>query len=66
MRAAPSHSGACCRGWVEAVDRRAATVQERLEADLNSYKNNMIKESIRMGHHELARPARGPATRGAG
>ncbi|KAK9832518.1 hypothetical protein WJX81_004497 [Elliptochloris bilobata] len=42
------------RVWVEAVDRRAATVQERLEADLSGYKNNMIKESIRMGHHELA------------
>ena len=42
---------------MEAVDRRAATVQERLEADLNGYKNNMIKESIRMGHHELVRPA---------
>ena len=47
---------ACCRGWVEAVDRRAATVQERLEGDLNGYKNNMIKESIRMGHHELVCP----------
>ena len=46
---------------MEAVDRRAATVQERLEADLNGYKNNMIKESIRMGHHELVRPAPLPA-----
>ena len=40
---------------MEAVDRRASAVQERLEADLNGYKNNMIKESIRMGHHELVR-----------
>ena len=30
-------------------------MQERLEADLSGYKNNMIKESIRMGHHELVR-----------
>ena len=47
---------------MEAVDRRASAVQERLEADLNGYKNNMIKESIRMGHHELACPALGPAS----
>ena len=38
---------------MEATDRRTAAVQERLEADLSGYKNNMIKESIRMGHHEL-------------
>ena len=54
----PKRAAARRRGWVDAVDRRAAAVQERLEADLNGYKNNMIKESIRMGHHELVRAAR--------
>ncbi len=56
-RRGPKRIPARRRGWVDAVDRRAAAVQERLEADLNGYKNNMIKESIRMGHHELVRAA---------
>ena len=39
--------------WVEEVDRRAAKRQEILDAELNGYKTNMIKESIRMGHNDL-------------
>lgn len=39
--------------WVDAVDRRAAQRFERLETELNSYKTNLIKESIRMGYNDL-------------
>jgi COP9 signalosome complex subunit 1 len=42
------------RGWVDGVDARAASTQYRLETELSGYKTNLIKESIRMGHHELA------------
>eukprot|EP00227_Mantoniella_beaufortii_P016540 CAMPEP_0197578268 /NCGR_PEP_ID=MMETSP1326-20131121/2559_1 /TAXON_ID=1155430 /ORGANISM="Genus nov. species nov., Strain RCC2288" /LENGTH=421 /DNA_ID=CAMNT_0043141437 /DNA_START=178 /DNA_END=1439 /DNA_ORIENTATION=- len=41
------------RDWVDEVDRRAAKRQEILDAELNGYKTNMIKESIRMGHNDL-------------
>lgn len=41
------------RSFVEAVDRRAAVLQERLESELHGFKTNLIKESIRMGHNEL-------------
>ena len=36
------------------MDARAASTQYRLETELSGYKTNLIKESIRMGHHELA------------
>eukprot|EP00250_Pteridium_aquilinum_P024369 c28980_g1_i1 orf=202-1587(-) len=39
--------------WVDAVDRRAAQRLERLENELNGYKTNLIKESIRMGYNDL-------------
>ncbi|GAB4814501.1 hypothetical protein N2152v2_001547 [Parachlorella kessleri] len=39
--------------WVDAVDRRALQRQERLETELNGYKTNLVKESIRMGHNDL-------------
>ena len=39
--------------WVDETDRRAAKKQEVLDAELNGYKTNMIKESIRMGHNDL-------------
>lgn len=35
------------------VDRRYQQSVERLDAELNSYKTNLIKESIRMGYNEL-------------
>ncbi|GJP59065.1 hypothetical protein CLOP_g7143 [Closterium sp. NIES-67] len=39
--------------WVDAVERRAAQKQEKLEMELNGYKTNLIKESIRMGYNDL-------------
>ena len=42
------------REWVEGVEARAQATQYRLEGELAGYKTNLIKESIRMGHHELA------------
>ena len=42
------------REWVEGVEARAQATQYRLESELAGYKTNLIKESIRMGHHELA------------
>ena len=38
---------------MDTVDRRALQRQERLETELNGYKTNLIKESIRMGHNDL-------------
>lgn len=38
---------------LDAVDKKAIQQQERLELELNGYKTNLIKESIRMGHNEL-------------
>ncbi|CAG8467089.1 8975_t:CDS:2 [Ambispora gerdemannii] len=39
--------------WVDSTQKRAKSSVERLEAELKNYKNNLIKESIRMGHNEL-------------
>ncbi|KAG9284044.1 hypothetical protein G9A89_022818 [Geosiphon pyriformis] len=39
--------------WVETTQKRAKSAAERLEVELKNYKNNLIKESIRMGHNEL-------------
>lgn len=35
------------------TDRRYQQSQDRLDAELNSYKTNLIKESIRMGYNEM-------------
>ena len=43
----------CRRDWVEQTDRTAQRRLESLEAELNVFKTNLIKESIRMGHNEL-------------
>ncbi|KAJ8510780.1 hypothetical protein OPV22_001214 [Ensete ventricosum] len=40
--------------WVDMVDRRAEVRKEKLENELNAYKTNLIKESIRMGYNDLA------------
>jgi len=39
--------------WVESVDRKAAQTLEKLEADLQTHKTSLFKESIRMGHTDL-------------
>ena len=49
----PSDASPPCRDWVESVERVAALQQERLEVELNSFKTNLVKESIRLGHSDL-------------
>ncbi|KAL3737730.1 hypothetical protein ACJRO7_019287 [Eucalyptus globulus] len=39
--------------WCETVDRRAEQKKEKLENELNSYRTNLIKESIRMGYNDF-------------
>ncbi|KAF8413109.1 hypothetical protein HHK36_001085 [Tetracentron sinense] len=39
--------------WVDTVDRRADQRKEKLENELNSYRTNLIKESIRMGYNDF-------------
>ncbi|KAH7862527.1 hypothetical protein Vadar_006078 [Vaccinium darrowii] len=39
--------------WSEAVERRAEQRKEKLENELNAYRTNLIKESIRMGYNDF-------------
>lgn len=39
--------------WSDAVDRRAEQRKEKLENELNGYRTNLIKESIRMGYNDF-------------
>ncbi|KAH8549334.1 26S proteasome subunit RPN7-domain-containing protein [Umbelopsis sp. PMI_123] len=39
--------------WIQTTQKQAKATAEKLEAELRNYKNNMIKESIRMGHNDL-------------
>uniref|UniRef100_A0A6N2MUR3 PCI domain-containing protein n=1 Tax=Salix viminalis TaxID=40686 RepID=A0A6N2MUR3_SALVM len=39
--------------WCEMVDRRADHRKEKLENELNAYRTNLIKESIRMGYNDF-------------
>ncbi|KAI4328736.1 hypothetical protein L6164_021069 [Bauhinia variegata] len=39
--------------WCETVDRRAEQKKEKLENELNAYRTNLIKESIRMGYNDF-------------
>ncbi|KAF5451536.1 hypothetical protein F2P56_026637 [Juglans regia] len=39
--------------WSEMVDRRAEQKKEKLENELNAYRTNLIKESIRMGYNDF-------------
>ncbi|XP_051132849.1 COP9 signalosome complex subunit 1-like [Andrographis paniculata] len=39
--------------WSRAVDRRAELRKEKLENELNAYRTNLIKESIRMGYNDF-------------
>lgn len=41
------------QAWSESVDRKAEQRKEKLENELNAYKTNLIKESIRMGYNDL-------------
>ena len=36
------------------MERARARKEEALQTELNGYKTNLIKESIRLGHHQLA------------
>ncbi|KAH9604075.1 hypothetical protein KSS87_010415 [Heliosperma pusillum] len=40
-------------GWIEAVERRAELRKEKLENEINAYRTNLIKESIRMGYNDF-------------
>lgn len=48
-----SYTGISCRGQIDQKERKAAQRHDRLEAELNNYKTNLIKESIRMGHNDM-------------
>lgn len=39
--------------WADAVDRRAEHKKDKLENELNAYRTNLIKESIRMGYNDF-------------
>ncbi|GLT84527.1 hypothetical protein SLE2022_027520 [Rubroshorea leprosula] len=39
--------------WSESIDRKAELRKEKLESELNSYRTNLIKESIRMGYNDF-------------
>ncbi|KAF3771451.1 hypothetical protein M406DRAFT_105202 [Cryphonectria parasitica EP155] len=41
--------------WAEKVDKANQAELSRLESELKGYKNNLVKESIRMGNEDLAR-----------
>ncbi|KAH9622724.1 hypothetical protein KSS87_018570 [Heliosperma pusillum] len=40
-------------GWIDSVERRAEQRKEKLENELNAYRTNLIKESIRMGYNDF-------------
>ncbi|KAI4311531.1 hypothetical protein MLD38_036417 [Melastoma candidum] len=39
--------------WCDTVDKRAEQKREKLDNELNSYRTNLIKESIRMGYNDF-------------
>ncbi|XBH96721.1 hypothetical protein VPH35_087052 [Triticum aestivum] len=41
------------QAWVDSVNRRAEQRKEKLETELNGYRTNLIKESIRMGYNDI-------------
>ncbi|KAK8446959.1 hypothetical protein SEVIR_9G570300v4 [Setaria viridis] len=41
------------QAWVDTVARRAEQRKEKLENELNGYRTNLIKESIRMGYNDI-------------
>ncbi|GAA5840650.1 hypothetical protein JCM11251_004176 [Rhodosporidiobolus azoricus] len=42
------------REWIDKTRREAQSGQDKLEVELKGYMTNLIKESIRMGHRDLA------------
>ncbi|ROT42765.1 COP9 signalosome complex subunit 1 [Sodiomyces alkalinus F11] len=54
--AAPSSpEGLFDQAWVDRVTRENRAQTHRLEVQLKGYKNNLVKESIRMGNEDLGR-----------
>lgn len=41
------------RAWIQQTEEHAVQLQQKLESDLVAYKNQLIKESIRMGNNDL-------------
>ncbi|XP_052147725.1 COP9 signalosome complex subunit 1 [Oryza glaberrima] len=41
------------QAWTDSVNRRAEQRKEKLESELNGYRTNLIKESIRMGYNDI-------------
>ncbi|KAK1835086.1 COP9 signalosome complex subunit 1 [Podospora conica] len=41
--------------WLDATDKRNRTELARLTVELKTYKNNLVKESIRMGNEDMGR-----------
>lgn len=41
------------QAWADSVDRRAELRKDKLENELNAYRTNLIKESIRMGYNDF-------------
>ncbi|KAJ0076453.1 hypothetical protein Patl1_33609 [Pistacia atlantica] len=39
--------------WCDSVDHRAEKRKKKIETELNAYKTNLIKESIRMGYNDF-------------
>ncbi|KAM0902280.1 hypothetical protein ACQ4PT_019338 [Festuca glaucescens] len=50
------------QAWSDAVERRSLARKEELDTELNDYKTNLIKDSIRMGYNNIGdfHYARGP------
>lgn len=40
--------------WIESTSQNSKVIEEKLEMELKSYRNNLIKESIRMAHGDIA------------
>lgn len=45
------------RTWVETTEKSNAAQLRRLEKELKQYKNNLVKESIRVRRHTSPHPA---------
>uniref|UniRef100_A0ACD5U4P2 Uncharacterized protein n=1 Tax=Avena sativa TaxID=4498 RepID=A0ACD5U4P2_AVESA len=41
------------QAWSDSVERRSMVRKDKLDSELNGYKTNLIKESIRMGYNDI-------------